>query len=94
MNDIIFHILLQMVTNFEFSVYVVNIKTAFLWGDLEEEIFMECPQGMNGIEQDDCIILDECTFSIAQTTILQRAIKILIKNGFSRGSVDPCLFMK
>ena len=55
-NDITFRILLLIVVHFGYSARIVNIKTAFLYGDLKEEIYMECPQGMAGVKKDDCII--------------------------------------
>ena len=44
-NDITFPILLLMVIHFKYAAKIVNVET-FLYGDLEEEIYMECPQGM------------------------------------------------
>ena len=53
-NDVTFHILLPMVLHFGYSAKIVIIKTAFLHGDLKEEIYMECPQGMANVKKDDC----------------------------------------
>ena len=33
-------------------VEIIDIETAFLYGDLEEEIFMELPEGLEHVEQD------------------------------------------
>ena len=41
--DIIFWILILMVINFGYWAEIVVIETAFLYNDLEEEIYMECP---------------------------------------------------
>ena len=46
-NNITFCILFLMVSHFRFSAKVVYIETAFLYGDLEKEIYMECPQGIS-----------------------------------------------
>ena len=46
-------------TNFGYLAKIVGMETAFLYGDLEEEIYTECPQGMSDIKKDDCIILNK-----------------------------------
>ena len=48
MNDIMFQILLLMAI-FLILAKIVNVKTAFLYGNLEEKIFMECSQGMKNM---------------------------------------------
>ena len=55
-----------MMLHFGYLTKIVNIETAFLYGDLEEEIYMECPQGMANIKKDDCIILNKCIYGIVQ----------------------------
>ena len=49
MNHILFHILLLMVIHFRFLAKKVFIEIAFLYGDLEKEIYMKYPQGIEGI---------------------------------------------
>ena len=55
-NNVTFCALLLMVQHFEYLAKIVDMETAFLYRDLEEEIYMECPQGMSDIKKDDCII--------------------------------------
>ena len=57
-HDITFHYLLLMVLHFGYSAKFVDIETAFIYGDLDEEICIECPHGMSNIKTDDCIILN------------------------------------
>ena len=75
---------------------MVDIKTAFLYGDLEEEIYMECPQGMSDIGKDDCIIFNKCIYGLVQAArqYYKKAVKILKNLGFEAGNVDPCLYVK
>ena len=54
-NNITFCILLQIILYFDYSVKIVNLETAFLYGELEEGIYMECPQGMSNVKKDECI---------------------------------------
>ena len=46
-NKITFCILLLMVILFGYSAKIVNVETAFLYVELDEEIFMECSQGIS-----------------------------------------------
>ena len=36
-----------MVLHFGYLAKIVDVSTSFLYRDLEEEIYMECPQGMS-----------------------------------------------
>ena len=65
-NDITFHILLLLVLHFGYLAKVVDIETAFLYGDLEEDIYMECPQGMADVKKDDSIILNTYVYGLVQ----------------------------
>ena len=95
-NDITFCILLLMVLPFGYSAKVVDVKTAFLYGDLEEEIFMECPRRMSDVKKDDCIILDKCIYSLVQAACqyYKKAVKILKSSGFIGGNIHLCLYIK
>ena len=55
-----------MVIHFGFLAKIVDVKTAFLYGELEEKIYMECPQDTLNISKDDCIILNKCMHGLAQ----------------------------
>ena len=39
----------QMVIHYGYSAKIVNIETAFLYGKIEEKIYMECPRGISNI---------------------------------------------
>ena len=57
---------------------------------------MECNPGMKDITKDDCIILQKCFYCLVQAVRqnIKNADEILKKIGFTRGNVDPCLYMK
>ena len=78
-----------MVIHFRFSFKIVNIKTAFLHGDIEKEIHMECPLGIKDVGKDDYIVLDECIFGLVQAVMqnYENAIKILKKAGSRKRSI-------
>ena len=78
-NNITFHILLLMLIHVKYWTKIVNVEIAFLYGDLEGEIYMECPQGMSDVGNDDCIIFSKCIYGLVQTArqYYKKALKIL-----------------
>ena len=95
-NDVTFHILLLVVLHFGYLAKIVDVKIAFFYGDLEEEIYMECPQGMSNVKKDGCITLNKCIYGLVQAVCqyYKKAIKILKSFGFVGGYIDPCLYVK
>jgi len=75
---------------------VIDVETAFLYGDLEEEIFMECPHGLEGVTEKDALQLFQCIYGLVQAArqYYKKFIKILKSIGFVGGDVDPCLLMR
>ncbi len=52
-NDIKFQILIWVLIKLDLKAKIVDVETAFLYGNIEEEISMECPPGMTDAEDDD-----------------------------------------
>ena len=50
-NAITFHLMLLAMMYFGLTAKIVDVETAFLYGEIEEEIFMECPPGMEGVTE-------------------------------------------
>ena len=80
---------------FGLSAKIVDVETAFLYGKLDEEIYMECPPGMKS-KADEILILGQCIYGLVQSArqYHKKAVEILQKIGYVGGIVDPCLFMK
>ena len=57
-----------MVLLFGYLAKIVDVETAFLYGDLKGEIYMECPQGIADVKKDDChfeqVYLQPCSSSL------------------------------
>ena len=68
-----------MVLHFGYLAKIVDVETAFLYGDLEEVIYLECPQGMSDITKVNCIILNKCIYSLVQEfcQYYKKAVEIL-----------------
>ena len=95
-NNITFWVLLLMLLHFGYSAKIIDVETAFLYGELEEEIYMKCPQGTSDITKDNCFILNKCIYVLVQAACqcYKKAVEILKSSGFVGGSMDPCLFVK
>ena len=68
----------------ELSGKMADAETAFFHEDLEEEIFIECPKGMDTESDDEILILDKCIYELVQSArqYHKKAVAILKKIGF------------
>jgi hypothetical protein len=81
------------------TVYALDVQTAFLHGELEEEIFMKIPEGYT--EDQEFYETKALKLNKAINGLVQAARQWwkkfnyeIIKLGFKGNNVDPCLFYK
>ena len=92
MNDIMFWSLLLIMIHFGLLARVANIETAFLYGKLKEEIYMEC---MKDIGNDDCVMLGKSIYSLVQAARQYTKVFTKLKKvEFIGGNVVLWLYMK
>ena len=74
---------------------IVDIETAFLHGDLEEEIYMDTPEGIRATE-DKVVKLQQTIYGLVQSArqFWKKLTNVLKWIGFTGGDVDPCLLFK
>ncbi len=67
-----------------FRAKIADFETAFLWVDLEEEIFMDCPEGLEGATYTDALVLKKSIYGLVQAAwqYHKKAVQILCKIGF------------
>ena len=94
-NDTSFRILLVAMLVWGLKGKIIDVETAFLYGDLEEEIYMEIPSGMEA-DADECVILEKTIYGLVQSArqFYKKMIEALKTCGFSGGQMDPCLWIK
>lgn len=86
---------LSIAASLDLEIRQVDVKTAFLYGDLEEEIWMEHPPGMPGPPGTACR-LNKAVYGLKQAN-RQWHHKLrteLLAKGFVSSDADPALFLK
>jgi hypothetical protein len=94
-NDVSFRIILSAKLLWYLQASIVDVETAFLHGDLQEEIYMNVPKGMN---QDDntCILLKKTIYGLVQSAreFYNMLLSTLKSMGFTKNKSDPCLLTR
>jgi len=99
-NDVTFRLMLIRVLVEGLKTRAIDIETAFLHGDLEEEIYMTIPRGYveAGYEvgPDDCCALGKCIYGLVQAArqYWKKFVKTLEQYGFQVSKADPCLMYR
>ena len=89
--------ILSLVAFFDFELYQMDVKTAFLNGDLEEDVYMEQPEGFisKGDENKVCK-LEKSIYGLKQASRqwnlkFHESVTVL---GFMQNSSEPCVYVK
>ena len=96
MNNLTFRALILVMMIGELSGKISDMETVFLHRELKEEIFIECPPGMDTKNDDEILILDQCIYGLVQSArqYHKKAFKILRDIGFEGGEVNSCLYVQ
>nr|GEZ21522.1 retrovirus-related Pol polyprotein from transposon TNT 1-94 [Tanacetum cinerariifolium] len=79
-----------------FTVYQMDVKTAFLYGPLKEEVYVNQPDGFaDPYHPDKVYRLKKALYGLKQAprAWYDELSKFLLSEGFSKGSIDPTLFI-
>ena len=95
MNDVTWRILLVTMIVWNLDAIIVDVETAFLHGDLEEEIYMNLPDGMEGMD-DECLLLLKALYGLIQGAHQwwKKFITILKNIEFKGRFANPCLMIQ
>ncbi|KAH9717292.1 retrovirus-related pol polyprotein from transposon RE1 [Citrus sinensis] len=90
-------VLLSLATNFDWSLHQLDIKNAFLNGDLEEEVYIEVPHGIESshIKSKVCKLL-KSLYGLKQSprAWFGRFAKFVTKCGYKQCQSNHTLFVK
>nr|GFA75010.1 hypothetical protein [Tanacetum cinerariifolium] len=79
-----------------FTVYLMDVKTAFLYGPLKKEVHVNQPDGfVDPYHPDKVYRLKKALYVLKQAprTWYGELSNFLVSKGFSKGSIDPTLFI-
>nr|GEZ59472.1 retrovirus-related Pol polyprotein from transposon TNT 1-94 [Tanacetum cinerariifolium] len=80
-----------------FTVYQIDVKTAFLHGSLKEDVYVCQPEGFIDAENPSHVYkLKKALYGLKQAprAWYDELSTFLLQNGFSKGNIDPTLFTR
>ncbi|KAJ9536538.1 hypothetical protein OSB04_un000290 [Centaurea solstitialis] len=80
----------------DFTVFQMDVKTAFLYGHLKEEVYVSQPEGFVDPDHPDYVyVLDKALYGLKQAprAWYEELSTYLLSKGFKKGSVDSTLFI-
>ena len=91
-----FRITMTLVTYYDLELHQMDVKTAFLDGDLEEKVYMDQPMGFSveGMEHMVCK-LKKLIYSLKQAS-RQWYLKFndtIVSFGFKENTIDQCIYI-
>ena len=101
-HDVSFRIALARMMVEKLDSLVMDVETAFLYGDIEEEIFMKSPVGMEDIDpgssSEDCYQLKKGIYGLCEAArqFWKTFVDTIKKEpfGFTVSPADPCMLFK
>ncbi|KAE8715970.1 hypothetical protein F3Y22_tig00110156pilonHSYRG00076 [Hibiscus syriacus] len=90
-------LILALVAQYDLELEQLDVKTAFLYGVLEETIYMDQPDGYCTLETKDKVcLLKKSLYGLKQSPRqwYKRFDEFMLRIGFARSSYDSCVYMK
>jgi hypothetical protein len=89
--------LISMAAKYDLKIHQLDVKNAFLHGDLKEELYIQQPTGFEqpGKENQICK-LKKAMYGLKQGSRAwnSKLNSVLTKIGFTRSQTDPCVYTK
>ena len=94
-SDVTWRILIVLMILKRYKAKIIDVETAFLYGELEEDIYMENPEGL-GNSLDECVKLEKGMYGLVQAArqYYKFFVRALVRMGFEVSKADPCLLVK
>ena len=90
-------VVLSLADSLDLEIEQLDVKTAFLHGDLEEEIYMEQPEGFEEPGKEHLVCrLNKSLYGLKQAPRqwYKKFESFMTQHKFSRTSTDHCVFTK
>ncbi|RVX18514.1 Retrovirus-related Pol polyprotein from transposon TNT 1-94 [Vitis vinifera] len=88
---------MAIVAHFDLELHQMDVKTAFLNGDLDEEVYMEQPTGFVEVGKEDLVCkLNKSIYGLKQASRqwYLKFDRIITQNGFKENTVDRCIYLR
>ncbi|RVW12605.1 Retrovirus-related Pol polyprotein from transposon TNT 1-94 [Vitis vinifera] len=92
-----FRVIMAIVAHFDLELHQMDVKIAFLNGDLDEEVYMEQPIGFVEVGKEDLVCkLNKSIYGLKQASRqwYLKFDKIITQNGFKENTVDRCIYLR
>jgi hypothetical protein len=89
--------MLAIVALFDLELQQLDVKTAFLHGDLDEEIYMTQPEGFSAPGQEHLVChLQKSLYGLKQAPRqwYKRFDSFMLAHGYSQSNYDHCIYLK
>jgi hypothetical protein len=94
-NDVSFRIILSAKLLWDLQASIVDVETAFLHGNLQEEIYMNVPKGTSQVDN-TCLFLKKTIYGLVQSAreFYNKLLSTLKSMEFTENKSDPCLLTR
>jgi Reverse transcriptase (RNA-dependent DNA polymerase) len=94
-NNVSFQIMLIAKLIWDIQASIVDVETAFLHGDLQAEIYMNVPEGLQQ-DSNSCLPLKNTIYGLVQSAkeFYNKLLSTPKSMGFTKNKSDPCLLSK
>jgi len=96
-----FRYLISLVAQEGLNLHLMDVVTAYLYGSLENDIYMKLPEGFNlpnkaNSKEDYSIKLNKSLYRLKQSGRMwyNRFSEYLLKEGYKNDPICPCIYMK
>jgi Reverse transcriptase (RNA-dependent DNA polymerase) len=89
--------IISCAVNFEWNIHQLDVKNAFLHGDLKEEVYMELPLGFDNEQVAGKVCrLKRSLYGLKQSprVLFDRFSKVVIKEGYLQSNADYTMFIQ
>ena len=101
-SEVAFRCVLALALVHGWTMEIVDVVTAFLYGELDETIYMTIPEGLDRhtdqvFKEDDCVILDKSIYGLVQAArqFHKKLLHVMTKEmNFEKCKADECLLYR
>jgi hypothetical protein len=90
------HLILSLAIRLKMKVHQMDVKTAFLNGEIKENVYIEVPDSVNGDRKNQCCKLNHSLYGLKQSPLSWNIIldQFLTKQNLSQASSDYGVYFK